>query len=82
MLSLLQVPVTGIVKSAVYIKEALSSVMAVREEDEEDKVLLKLALTGSTSYEFVNMFPNHHNQFEMTSYIQLRDEIILLMVMI
>ncbi|KAJ9595407.1 hypothetical protein L9F63_013391, partial [Diploptera punctata] len=69
----------GITSSSINIRETLSALTTEREEEEEEDKALKLALSGSTSHEFVELYPNHHNQFEMTSYIQLYNEIILLM---
>jgi hypothetical protein len=47
---------------------------------EEKEEINQLALTGSSSYHFIEACAYHYNQFEISSYLQMHNEIILLTV--
>lgn len=48
--------------------------------EEKEEEINRLALTGSSSYHFIETCAYHHNQFELSSYLQMHNEIILLTV--
>lgn len=53
--------------------------MHEKPEDEEEKTN-QLAFSGSSSHHFIEPCAYHHSQFELTTYLQMHDEIILLTV--
>jgi hypothetical protein len=54
--------------------------METMHEEEEEEEISQFALIGSSSHHFIATCAYHHNQFELSSYLQMHTEIILLMV--
>ncbi|KAJ4435776.1 hypothetical protein ANN_18395, partial [Periplaneta americana] len=67
--------VPGIHKSTL-IRRTISSTETI--DDEEQQMMNEFAPSGSSSHEFVKSSPYHHNQFEITTYLQMHNEIFLL----
>jgi hypothetical protein len=59
-------------------RQKITSIGTTHEEAEEE--INQLFLNGSSSYQFIELRGYHYNQFELATYHQIHNEIILLTV--
>jgi hypothetical protein len=68
---------------ASHVRQTITSIGTMHEEveeDEEEEEINQLYLNGSSSHYFVEPCGYHHNQFELVTHHQMRNEIFLLRV--
>jgi hypothetical protein len=72
-------PSLAALHNANHTRQKITSIATMHEEVEEEQ-FNQLSLIGSSSYHFTGPRAYHHNQFELTTYHQMHNEIILLTV--
>jgi hypothetical protein len=72
------------VHGASHVRQKITSIGTTHEEEEEEeeeeKEINQFSLNGSSSYYFIEPCGYHHNQFELSTCHQMRNEIFLLRV--
>jgi hypothetical protein len=72
-------PSLAALHNASHATQKITSIGTMHEEVEEEQIN-QISLIGSSSYHFIEPCAYHHNQFELATYHQMHNEIILLTV--